>query len=373
MKNITRAIIAVLMVAVLSFYMTGCYTLGDYALMADYKKQAKTNAVNYIKEKYGIDAKALDADCKVASMPGIVIDTDPTPSSEVTVKLKYDDKTFYVSITGIEPSTEGVDNYQLEDIKNDIKETLNNIIGVTIEELYVCYGGYVFENPTSPTNGMISEYYDGVNLNNIFGENHIVAVASIINQDIKNFDADLIGEQTGIDWLMLVNYDNKKYYNKINRPYYNLTGSPRESGIEDNLMHVNEYRIIGDDYDEYYYCQKAEFNGVILTTIVECEYLTIQEAKKKSTAEWDGIGFSFPLKVSKAYSINTDAKKIQVYMPLNKIVTLRPSDTKIILQHDGRNETLTTDVTDDYKYLTATIYTPDYYEDLRIAALIDLD
>ncbi len=373
MRNKIRSFLALLVVAMFSVCMAGCYSIGDHILIAEYKKQAKINAVNYIKDKYGFEAKAVDAECKVASAPGQVINIDPTPSSEVTVKLKYNKKTFYVSITGRESSTEGTDNYQFEEIKNDIENTLNDIAGTTLEELFVCYGGYILEHPTSKTNGMIAEYYDGENLTDIFGERYVKATVSIIDQDINNFDPTLIEEKTGIDWIMFVNYDSKKHYDEINRPYYNLTGSPTEWGIEEKLIYINEYRIIGSNYDEYYNCVKAEYDGVIVATVDEHTYLTIEETTIDPANEWAG-SLDICIKVSDAYAIKTDAKTVQVYMPLKNISWLPPSAAKIVLQYgESKHDTpISTKITDDSNYLTANVYNHEDYDDIRIAALVEI-
>lgn len=52
-------LIGLLFLAVFAF--AGCYSPEEKALELEYKKQAKVNAVNYIKEKYGFEAAVKSA------------------------------------------------------------------------------------------------------------------------------------------------------------------------------------------------------------------------------------------------------------------------------------------------------------------------
>lgn len=66
--------------------VTGCgYTLEEKREMKRYEKQGRGNAKNYIREKYGIDAKITEINCeKYSSSP--VPDFFPSPTGNVFVK-----------------------------------------------------------------------------------------------------------------------------------------------------------------------------------------------------------------------------------------------------------------------------------------------
>ena len=59
-RNIVYYLLLILIMAVL----TGCgYTQEEKAEMKRYEKQGRENAENYIKAKYGIDAKVRELNC----------------------------------------------------------------------------------------------------------------------------------------------------------------------------------------------------------------------------------------------------------------------------------------------------------------------
>ena len=92
--------------SVLVMLFAGCYSPQERAQAKAYEKQGKKNAVNYIKEKYGFEAKATDAVCQRLG------EFDPSTSESVFVTMEYDQRSFLVKIDGDVETTEGVDNYQ---------------------------------------------------------------------------------------------------------------------------------------------------------------------------------------------------------------------------------------------------------------------
>ena len=69
------------------FVLAGCYSPEEKALEKKYKKQAKVNAVNYIKDKYGFSATVKSASVQPGGNDfGIV---DPHPTRLVFVTMEY--------------------------------------------------------------------------------------------------------------------------------------------------------------------------------------------------------------------------------------------------------------------------------------------
>ena len=118
MKRIILAFTAMLL-------LVGCgYNDEEKKLMKDYEKQGKTNAIEYVQNKYGITPEVTGINVlKVNTGP--VPDFTPPPTGMVNALMKYDDIEFTVNITGEEKSLKGRDDYQKGEIENDIKLILD--------------------------------------------------------------------------------------------------------------------------------------------------------------------------------------------------------------------------------------------------------
>ena len=76
--------------------LTGCgYTQEEKAEMKRYEKQGRENAENYIKAKYGIDAKVRELNCEKYNS-GPVPDFFPSPTGNVFIRMNYQGKDFSV-------------------------------------------------------------------------------------------------------------------------------------------------------------------------------------------------------------------------------------------------------------------------------------
>ena len=191
-KKITIGLLLLVMAT-----LTGCYSIEERALVSEYKKQAKINAVDYVKDKYGFTATAKSA---LVQKGGTQFDAlDPFPTSVVFVTMEYGDKEFVVKILGDSATTQGVDNYQQEEILVALKEELDTLTGVMSEDVFVVYGDEMEYNVSeSERNGLVAQYFDGKNLKEIFEGNIVTTDVSVsyINQEIEKFDVEKIKEQS---------------------------------------------------------------------------------------------------------------------------------------------------------------------------------
>ena len=111
-RNVVYYLLLILIMAVL----TGCgYTQEEKAEMKRYEKRGRENAENYIKAKYGIDAKVRELNCEKYNS-GPVPDFFPSPTGNVFIKMNYQGEDFSVFISGERENTEGIDNYQFQEI-----------------------------------------------------------------------------------------------------------------------------------------------------------------------------------------------------------------------------------------------------------------
>lgn len=352
--------------------VTGCgYTLEEKREMKRYEKQGRENAKNYIREKYGIDAKITEINCeKYSSSP--VPDFFPSPTGNVFVKMKYKGADFLVAISGQKKNTDGLDNYQFQEIATAFAQEMYNITGLHAESAYVCYGEY--GTVKDEKNGMIHTFYDGENLAEVLQKESARAVVSYVNQDVEQIPVSQISQKTGVDTILLTDYESREAYQTVRCPYYNLAGWPIENGIENQLYLMNGYRVVGAGEDTYVKCEKKIQDDIILITENPKDQIILEKTSLDSQENWNGNGFIDAKQVASAYAFDTNSEKVYVYFPVEKLDTKEVKEAQLVKQYQYKGETcydnIISKVTDDGKYIHGIVYTRDETE-IKISVFID--
>lgn len=90
----------IFLISIIIILISGCsYSQEEQQQMKQYESQAKENAAQYILSKYGFEAKIKDTKIQKADS-GPVPDFTPPPTGNVFVKMEYNNRDFYVYITG---------------------------------------------------------------------------------------------------------------------------------------------------------------------------------------------------------------------------------------------------------------------------------
>ncbi len=358
--------------ALIMVTVTGCgYTLEEKREMKRYEKQGRENAKNYIREKYGIDAKITEINCeKYSSSP--VPDFFPSPTGNVFVKMKYKGADFLVAISGQKKNTDGLDNYQFQEIATAFAQEMYNITGLHAESAYVCYGEY--GTVKDEKNGMIHTFYDGENLAEVLQKESARAVVSYANQDVEQIPVSQISQKTGVDTILLTDYESREAYQTVRCPYYNLAGWPIENGIENQLYLMNGYRVVGVGEDTYVKCEKKIQDDIILITENPKDQIILEKTSLDSQENWNGNGFIDAKQVASAYAFDTNSEKVYVYFPVEKLDTKEVKEAQLVKQYQYKGETcydnIISKVTDDGKYIHGIVYTRDETE-IKISVFID--
>lgn len=358
--------------ALIMVTVTGCgYTLEEKREMKRYEKQGRENAKNYIREKYGIDAKITEINCeKYSSSP--VPDFFPSPTGNVFVKMKYKGADFLVAISGQKKNTDGLDNYQFQEIATAFAQEMYNITGLHAESAYVCYGEY--GTVKDEKNGMIHTFYDGENLAEVLQKESARAVVSYANQDVEQIPVSQISQKTGVDTILLTDYESREAYQTVRCPYYNLAGWPIENGIENQLYRMNGYRVVGAGEDTYVKCEKKIQDDIILITENPKNQIILEKTSLDSQENWNGNGFIDAKQVANAYTFDTNSEKVYVYFPVEKLDTKEVKEAQLVKQYQYKGETcydnIISKVTDDGKYIHGIVYTRDETE-IKISVFID--
>ena len=361
-----------ILLALIMVTVTGCgYTLEEKREMKRYEKQGRENAKNYIREKYGIDAKITEINCeKYSSSP--VPDFFPSPTGNVFVKMKYKGADFFVAISGQKKNTDGLDNYQFQEIATAFAQEMYNITGLHAESAYVCYGEY--GTVKDEKNGMIHTFYDGENLAEVLQKESARAVVSYANQDVEQIPVSQISQKTGVDTILLTDYESREAYQTVRCPYYNLAGWPIENGIENQLYLMNGYRVVGAGEDTYVKCEKKIQDDIILITENPKDQIILEKTSLDSQENWNGNGFIDAKQVASAYAFDTNSEKVYVYFPVEKLDTKEVKEAQLVKQYQYKGETcydnIISKVTDDGKYIHGIVYTRDETE-IKISVFID--
>ena len=367
-----RKVVYWILLALIMVTVTGCgYTLEEKREMKRYEKQGRENAKNYIREKYGIDAKITEINCeKYSSSP--VPDFFPSPTGNVFVKMKYKGADFLVAISGQKKNTDGLDNYQFQEIATAFAQEMYNITGLHAESAYVCYGEY--GTVKDEKNGMIHTFYDGENLAEVLQKESARAVVSYADQDVEQIPVSQISQKTGVDTILLTDYESREAYQTVRCPYYNLAGWPIENGIENQLYLMNGYRVVGAGEDTYVECEKKIQDDIILITENPKDQIILEKTSLDSQENWNGNGFIDAKQVASAYAFDTNSEKVYVYFPLEKLDTKEVKEAQLVKQYQYKGEkcydNIISKVTDDGRYIHGIVYTRDETE-IKISVFID--
>ena len=361
-----------ILLALIMVTVTGCgYTLEEKREMKRYEKQGRENAKNYIRKKYGIDAKITEINCeKYSSSP--VPDFFPSPTGNVFVKMKYKGADFLVAISGQKKNMDGLDNYQFQEIATAFAQEMYNITGLHAESAYVCYGEY--GTVKDEKNGMIHTFYDGENLAEVLQKESARAVVSYADQEVEQIHVSQISQKTGVDTILLTDYESREAYQTVRCPYYNLAGWPIENGIENQLYLMNGYRVVGAVEDTYVKCEKKIQDDIILITENPKDQIILEKTSLDSQENWNGNGFIDAKQVASAYAFDTNSEKVYVYFPVEKLDTKEVKEAQLVKQYQYKGETcydnIISKVTDDGKYIHGIVYTRDETE-IKISVFID--
>jgi len=239
-----KKIISLISLVLILGCLTGCrYTKEEKDTMEQYKSQAEENAINYIKEKYNVCSQVISSVAELQdtdSIPNIT----PDPTGNVYVKMKSNNKEFYVYITGKESSVIGKDNYQYNEIVNDLLNLIQKDTNITPYNYQVIYG---FEDSFKYP-GLIDIYYDGTNLYNVinfddrYDQGLYVNLNYIGNNNLENIvfnnSSQIInkGHISLMNFSTVENYNNFSKESNITKIYYGYSFTDADKTVIDNIL-----------------------------------------------------------------------------------------------------------------------------------------
>lgn len=256
-------------IILLLFILTGCYSKEERELAKKYEHQAQINAINYVKNKYNLVAKVISAKALKKTSPLF-----PIPNSldgNVMVKMKVDKKIFYVYITGIEKSNIGKDNYQQEQIEQDL-------ITLIERETKIKQSGYYIEYPNTNIYidfkaNVISTYYNKNNLNKVLKNIGKLEMYYVGKNKLNDLNLNELSELTSNTKISLINFKSKEDYDNFIREKNNKNHGCqfscedrfiiyKDSSLTLNNGEVNYYKYNKDSYENEVYIYSNDLDDI---------------------------------------------------------------------------------------------------------------
>ena len=222
---------------------TGCF---NNNVSKAYKRQAKINAVNYVKEKYGFNSSVISASLDTKCDPLFCSSSNPTGSA--TVKLRANGRKFVVHISGTSANSNGVDNYQQRDIENAFISLFENNYGLSVYKSFFMYNASYFD---SNQINLIQEYYDD-NLNVVLNDASGIELYLINYNNLSSIDISNIKNYLPKCKIALINFDSVDAYNRFLEEKSNISKTCTYMCDE----HLNDFKsdalVIIDGEAQYY-------------------------------------------------------------------------------------------------------------------------
>ena len=292
-KKLIITAMVVSMVAALS----GCLSKEQKEEAKRYEKQAEKNAVEYIKEKYDIDAKVISSEFNKTGEFGEKV------STYVDVEMEYEDEKFDVYILGNEAWKDAkesrkeytFDNYQYDEIYKDLKAYLEKETKVNIEEILIKYSCEEVTELEHITN----QYYEG-NLEAFLEDQYVNVVLVTTDKALGEFGTVDMG-------------DGSMYVYSYEEEYYKKYGHTLEYDNEEPCaLWMNWSANVISDEEEVTEYEKQEFGLGYLVYKKGCnENVSDTSADEKN---WENSGFDGVKTVSDAYKICGDKEDIYIYV-----------------------------------------------------------
>ena len=341
---------------VLVFILTGCLSQEEKSKREIYYNQAKINAINYIEKKYGFTPEYISAKC---SDPGkFGIDCNET----IFVHMKHDQKEFDVLIDGDKETNQAQDNYQNDEIVEDLTKEIINETGITpfnssIEKRLKNYN-------------VINTYYDKTNLSEILEKHYFEILFEYVDE--KEFKNNIIPNKLKrldeYGKLVFVNYNSLDSYNDAKSHGTWV----EEDHLKENAMYIDNAILITNGEIKEYNFPIIKFDGLYFY-FGEYNNITLSKTKLDDLSNWTHN--KFKKQVSDAYSINS-IKDFYIYIPVNKYKKYKPGDLYIgtqCIKKDGTslyNGGLSLHYSKISDYYVAKIFiTSDCVDDVRFAIL----
>lgn len=230
-----KSTLSVFLIIIISLTCLGCGYKSTH-----YRKTGRKFAQNYIKDKYGFDGEIID----VSLQTDVSINFWDTYNGKVYIKMKHNNREFYVYLDAENDNSPCYDNYQLPEIQAAVKSIITDYAGKEPSGFNFFYGALL--GTFDDTNGLITEYFNGNNLYDLFKDKRtgIVSTIEFIGDvDLNKFN-DLRLSNASTEKLLFVNYKNADAMNKVTTHTYFLSLNSQSEYLSENSAYIKNAKLI---------------------------------------------------------------------------------------------------------------------------------
>lgn len=350
MKKWSKFVKLILMMAVVGLLLGCGYSEEEKAFMKTCEDNAKVNAVDYVKNKYGFTAEVVGTRVLKAD-PGPVPTMSPSPTGMVNVSMKYGDKEFLVNISGEDYNTDGKDDYQKEEIAQVFADKFASELGITIASFDIRYTDNYFLTELFTDADSFLDSRRGNGIVSIV----IQTLDEVSEETVENVNYDTVEllvisvrDQEGIEALSRFEYLNEQAY-RLN--FYNTDAMDRKLAEYSIYMNGHVFKSMEGDVDLKLYAVNQVADGVYFVCDKNTDASGVKIAETSDIApatDWSrasGKALSYPTfenpkMVSKAYAVEFgELNQLQVYIKQDEKTEKDNATRYIAMQYvdaDGR-------------------------------------
>lgn len=282
MKFLKSSILMFLMIGIISSFL-GC---GNIVTKKHYEMTGKRLIQNYIKDKYGFNGQVVDV--YLGEENGSILDFFPDYDGRVSAKMKYNGKEFYASTNVKTRDRQCYDNYQMSEILQAVKDKFMKYGGTEPLGFDFHYGKTI--SAPSYDNGLVTKYFDGNNLDDIFNDSTI-QIMSIFeftkNVDLNKFN-NLKFSSMCNEKLLFINYKNADAINKVTTHTYNMFSDSPDYYLYENAVYIKNAKLIENGTFTDFTMNCKEYNGIYYMCPTNNDSVSISPHKPMDISKWCG-------------------------------------------------------------------------------------
>lgn len=287
-----KRVIILLCILCIGLVFAGCDSETTERFLAA-EEQGLINAVNYVREKYGFEPEVVKAEGKMYAsgiLPPVYYPEEP-----IKVTMRHQGKEFLVHITGTEATTDGVDDYQSEEI--------NAAIETGVQAIFRGYGQYAHVKVTDlPDN--YHTFYDGTNVEQLIKEAVVDCYyVTAAGMDLESLDTDALMDRLGADRVEIVNFTDPAGCDEI----VQLGDMELERFVRWHEMNLEDYMVLGaDGTREYHQVEKIRC-GALTVVPHGASYCNVTQIENNLQQWQSNLELEGELRAHYSYCIETDA------------------------------------------------------------------
>jgi len=324
------------------------------------QKEVYDKVINYVKDKYSFTPEVLSID-EDTTYGGLGIHKK---NGNHVSECSYNNKKFIVYV---EKETI-VDNYQKDEIENDVKKAFEELTKGKVLDVSLKYGESYNEYQK---NGLINIFYEKNKLQDLLSCKIDYICPKVSIELVDASDLSVIEKDSfagAIPDLAVVNYKSESDYEIVKDHFYQDYFDIEQNGIYLKNAYLRKiYDIQYYDFDMKSYDDIYLYNNGLSTE----EEITLSKTDTPDVKKWIGRGCGDNVKaVSDAYkveNITSNRGHLYLYIPKNKL-----SDTnnvKIGVQCGDSNHVESTEIVGDYVTGFVTVNACKSYDDVIIVLL----